>query len=56
MFVPLVQNETLKVLRRKRFAVVLAILFAIIALVTYGQYRRLREQRNRNWRARFSSN
>src|SRR5258708_21730897 len=51
MIVPLVQNETLKILRRKRFAVVAAILFAIISLVTYSQYRRLREQRNRNWRA-----
>src|SRR5713226_2523402 len=51
MLIPLVQNETLKILRRKRFAVVAAILFAIIALVTYSQYRRLREQRNRNWRA-----
>src|SRR5437763_11164526 len=51
MIIPLVQNETLKILRRKRFAVVAAILFAIIALVTYSQYRRLRENRNRNWRA-----
>lgn len=51
MLVPLVQNETLKILRRKRFAVVAAILFAIISLVTYSQARRLREQRNRNWRA-----
>jgi ABC-type transport system involved in multi-copper enzyme maturation, permease component len=51
MLIPLIQNETLKILRRKRFAVVIAILFAIIALVTYAQYRRMREQRNRNWRA-----
>src|SRR5881392_3035201 len=51
MLIPIIQNETLKILRRKRFAVVAAILFAIIALVTYSQYRRLREQRNRNWRA-----
>lgn len=51
MLIPLVQNETLKILRRKRFAVVAAILFAIIALVTYSQYRRLRDNRNRNWRA-----
>src|SRR5258707_11865930 len=50
VLIPLVQNETLKILRRKRFAVVAAILFAIIALVTYSQYRRLRENRNRNWR------
>jgi ABC-2 type transport system permease protein len=51
MLVPLVQNETLKILRRRRFAVVVGILFAILALVTYSQYRRLSDQRNRNWRA-----
>ena len=51
MLVPLVQNETLKVLRRKRFLVVIAILFAILALVTYGQYRSLQRRQNRNWRA-----
>jgi ABC-2 type transport system permease protein len=47
----LIENETLKVLRRKRFTVVVAILFAIIALVTYSQHRRLMQDRNRNWRA-----
>lgn len=51
MLIPLIQNETLKIIRRKRFAVVIAILFVILALVTYSQYRRLREQQNRNWRA-----
>src|SRR5258708_36794352 len=51
MLIPLIQNETLKIVRRKRFAVVIAILFAILALVTYSQYRRLREQQNRNRRA-----
>ena len=47
----LIENETLKVLRRKRFTVVVAILFAIIALVTYSQHERLLRDRNRNWRA-----
>ena len=51
MFASLVQNETLKVLRRKRFAVVIGILFAILALVTYSQYRMLQNRANRNWRA-----
>lgn len=51
MLVPLVQNETLKILRRKRFAVVIGILIAILSLVTYSQYRRLSMNRNRNWRA-----
>ncbi|HEY8133363.1 MAG TPA: ABC transporter permease, partial [Thermoanaerobaculia bacterium] len=47
----LVQNETLKVLRRRRFAVVIGILFAILAMVTYSQYRQLKFRANRNWRA-----
>jgi ABC-2 type transport system permease protein len=51
MFVPLIQNETLKILRRRRFAVVMGILFAILSLVTYSQYRQLRYRANRNWRA-----
>jgi ABC-2 type transport system permease protein len=51
MFVPLVQNETLKLLRRRRFAIVLGIMLVILTLVSYSQYRQLREQRNANWRA-----
>jgi ABC-2 type transport system permease protein len=47
----LVQNETLKVLRRKRFLVVAGILFAIIALVTYGRYTVMKREQNKNWRA-----
>lgn len=48
---PLIENETLKLLRRRRFTVVVAILFSILAIVTYSQYQRLLNQRNRNWRA-----
>lgn len=51
MLLPLVRNETLKVLRRRRFAVVVAILFVILSLVSYSKYRELRAQRNANWRA-----
>ncbi|HWS71899.1 MAG TPA: ABC transporter permease [Thermoanaerobaculia bacterium] len=47
----LIQNETLKILRRKRFLIVIGILVAILAIVSYSQYRQLRDQRNRNWRA-----
>ncbi|MGZ7033494.1 MAG: ABC transporter permease subunit, partial [Thermoanaerobaculia bacterium] len=47
----LVQNETIKLLRRRRFAIVIGILVAILAMVSYSQYRQLRDQRNRNWRA-----
>src|SRR5438128_425505 len=48
---PLIQNETLKIIRRRRFAVVIGILLAILAIVTYSQYRQLRFHANRNWRA-----
>ena len=51
MFPALIQNETLKILRRKRFLVVMVILLAIVALVTYGQYKTLQQRPNRNWRA-----
>ena len=51
MFFQLVRNEMLKVLRRRRFTVVVAILAAILSLISYAQYRRLSESHNRNWRA-----
>ncbi|HKB80682.1 MAG TPA: ABC transporter permease [Thermoanaerobaculia bacterium] len=47
----LIHNETLKILRRRRFAVVIGILFAILAVVTYSQYRQLAFRAQRNWRA-----
>jgi ABC-2 type transport system permease protein len=47
----LIRNETLKLIRRRRFYIVLAILLAIIGLVAYGQYRHLRSLPKRNWRA-----
>ncbi|HET7433311.1 MAG TPA: ABC transporter permease [Thermoanaerobaculia bacterium] len=47
----LIRNETLKLLRRRRFAIVVAILAVILSLVSYSQYRQLREMRNANWRA-----
>ncbi len=51
MFTALVQNETLKILRRKRFAVVMGILVAILAVFTYAEYQQLRYRAHRNWRA-----
>lgn len=51
MFLALIRNETLKLLRRKRFAIVVGIMFVILTLVSYSQYRQLRELRNANWRA-----
>src|SRR5918994_3292490 len=51
MFLSLIRNETLKLLRRRRFTIVVAIMFAILLMVSYSQYRQLREVRNANWRA-----
>ena len=34
----LIENETLKVIRRKRFLIVVGILFVIMTLVSYSQY------------------
>jgi ABC-2 type transport system permease protein len=47
---PLIENEMLKIIRRRRFALVIAILTAVISIVSYAQYRQL-AQRDRNWRA-----
>ncbi|MBK5260199.1 MAG: ABC transporter permease subunit [Thermoanaerobaculia bacterium] len=49
--ISLIQNETIKILRRRRFMIVVGILFVIMTLVSYSQYRQLRESRNENWRA-----
>lgn len=51
MIVPLIQNETLKILRRRRFLIVMGILVVIMSLVSYSQYRTLMASRNANWRA-----
>jgi ABC-2 type transport system permease protein len=51
MFPALIRNETLKLLRRRRFAIVVAIMLVILTIVSYSQYRQLRELRNANWRA-----
>jgi ABC-2 type transport system permease protein len=48
---PLIQNETLKLIRRRRFMIVVAIMFVILTLVSYSQYRQMRETKNANWRA-----
>ncbi|HEU4521183.1 MAG TPA: ABC transporter permease [Thermoanaerobaculia bacterium] len=47
----LIENETLKVLRRRRFLIVVGILFVIMTLVSYSQYRQLRRSQGENWRA-----
>src|SRR4028118_261348 len=49
--IALIRNETLKLLRRRRFAIVLAIMLVILSMISYSQYRQMRETRNANWRA-----
>jgi ABC-2 type transport system permease protein len=49
--IALIRNETLKIIRRKRFAIVTGIMLVILTMVSYSQYRELRELRNANWRA-----
>ncbi|HUP47051.1 MAG TPA: ABC transporter permease [Thermoanaerobaculia bacterium] len=47
----LIENETVKLLRRRRFLIVVGILFVIMTLVSYSQYRQLRRTQGENWRA-----
>ena len=51
MLIPLIQNETLKIIRRRRFTIVIVILAAIMSVVSYSQYKMLTASRNANWRA-----
>ena len=51
MLLSLIQNETLKLLRRRRFTIVVAIMFVILLLVSYSQYKRLNALNDQNWRA-----
>lgn len=50
---PLIQNETIKVLRKNRFYVILLILIIIIPVFTYAQMKTVennREKFNQDWR------
>jgi len=51
MMIALIRNEMLKLIRRKRLYIVMGILAAIIGIVSYGQYRHLKNMPHRNWRA-----
>lgn len=51
MMISLIRNEMLKLIRRKRLYIVMGILAAIIGIVSYGQYRHLKNLPHRNWRA-----
>jgi ABC-2 type transport system permease protein len=51
----LIENEALKILRRKRFRIILIVLAALLCLVVFAQNRQLQNQRKdhpeRDWRA-----
>lgn len=49
-FLALVENECLKVLRRRRFTIVIGILVAILGLVAWSQAQQLARQPDRDWR------
>lgn len=51
MFLSLIRNEILKLLRRRRFLIVAGIMLVILTLVSYSQHRRLSEMKRGNWRA-----
>ncbi|MFZ2491046.1 MAG: ABC transporter permease [Thermoanaerobaculia bacterium] len=51
MFLSLIRNETLKLLRRRRFAIVVGIMLVILTLVSYSQHRQMQRHQNENWRA-----
>lgn len=49
-FPALVRNEILKLIRRRRFMIVVSIMIAVIGLVAYSQYRQLERRADRDWR------
>ncbi|HVR42823.1 MAG TPA: ABC transporter permease subunit [Thermoanaerobaculia bacterium] len=47
---PLIENECLKIVRRRRFTVIVAILLAILGVVAWSQAQQLARRQNRDWR------
>jgi ABC-2 type transport system permease protein len=50
MFLRLVENESLKIIRRRRFTIVVAIMMTILGFVAYSQYRQLERRASKEWR------
>lgn len=46
----IIENECLKIVRRRRFLLVVGILLAIVTIVAYSQHRQLAKRKNENWR------
>lgn len=49
-FFALIENESLKILRRRRFTIVVVILVAIVSIVAYSRYRSMARAVGRDWR------
>jgi ABC-2 type transport system permease protein len=49
----LVENESLKLIRRRRVSIVLAIMVALITVIAYGQYRQFERNVERDWRVTY---
>jgi ABC-2 type transport system permease protein len=49
----LVENESLKLIRRRRVSIVLGIMIAVIAVIAYGQYRQSERRAGRDWRITY---
>ena len=50
---PLVQNETIKIIKKKRFYVILLVLLVLVPMFTYAQMRQAQENRTKfcdDWR------
>lgn len=47
---PLVENECLKILRRRRFTIILLVLVSILGLVAWSQAQELAREGDRDWR------
>lgn len=48
--IPLVENECMKILARRRFLIIVAILVAILGLIAWSQAAQLRSRPDRDWR------
>jgi ABC-2 type transport system permease protein len=48
-----VENESLKLIRRRRVSIVLGIMIAVIAVIAYGQYQQAERRADRDWRITY---
>jgi ABC-2 type transport system permease protein len=46
----LIENEALKLIRRRRFAIIISILLVLLSVIAYSEMRQLERNKNREWR------